>query len=135
MNENLKSNKIETGREYVLWDGDCGFCRRSAEKMSQLDQQKSFLFAPYQSFSETELGKVGLDYRQCARELQIISNSGKTFGGAFGINYFFWRQPRWKFLPILGGLFPLLMLVEVLLYKLVATNRMLFSKILFLKKG
>lgn len=131
MSENTTKNTIERGREYLLWDGDCGFCRRSAEIIERLDERGNFMVAPYQSFSQSELRKVGLSYRRCARELQIVTTSGKTFGGAFAVNYFLWRQPRLKFLVILGFLFPLLLLVEVVLYQIVAGNRLLFSKILF----
>ena len=127
----MNGNTIERDREYVLWDGDCGFCRRSAQKMESLDEHRTFIFAPYQSFSPAELGKVGLDFRRCARELQVVTHSGKTFGGAFGINYFLWRQSRWKWVVALGFAFPLLMLLEILAYKIVATNRMVFSRIFF----
>ena len=47
------------------------------------------------------------------------------------MNYFFWRQPRLQFLAILPLLFPVVFLLEVLLYKLVAKHRGLFSQIFF----
>ena len=127
----MTANTIERGREYVFWDGDCGFCRRSVEKMASMDEQQIFVFAPYQSFSSDELKKVGLDVRRCARELQVVSPTGKTFGGAFGINYFLWRQSRWKWVVALAFAFPLLILMEVVMYKIVASNRLVFSRIFF----
>jgi len=131
----MSANTFERGREYILWDVECGFCRRSVEKMASLDERQTFIFAPYQSFSEAELKQVGLDFRRCARELQVVSTSGKTYGGAFGINYFLWRQSRWKWVVALGFCFPLLLLLEVLMYKIVAGNRMVFSRIFFPKKN
>ena len=133
--QTIAQNTIEAGREYVLWDGECGFCRRSTEIMARLDERSTFIFAPYQSFSPIELSKVRLNARRCARELQLVSASGKTFGGAFALNYFLWRQPRLKGLVVLGFAFPLLFLIEVLLYKIVADNRLLFSQIIFPKDG
>ena len=127
----MKANTIECGRQYVLWDGACGFCRRCVEIMARLDERSTFVLAPYQSFSSDELRKVGLDYRHCARELQVVSGAGKAFGGAFAINYFLWQQSRWRLLVVLGFLFPILFLMEVLFYKIVAGNRRLFSQILF----
>lgn len=127
----MNTKTIERGREYLLWDGDCGFCRRCAQITDRLDERSTFIVAPYQNFLQSELKKVGLNERRCARELQVISASGKTFGGAFAINYFLWRQPRLKFLVVLGLAFPLLFLIEILLYKIVADNRLWFSKILF----
>ena len=125
-------NAIERGRQYILWDGDCGFCRRSVEILARFDERGNFIMVPYQSFPESELQKFGLRYRNCAREVQMISASGKTFGGAFAINYFLW-QSRLKVLVFLAMLFPFLFLIEVLLYKMVAKNRMMFSQILFPK--
>ena len=58
---------------------------------------------------------------------------GRVFGGAFAINYFLWQQPKLRLLVVLGCVFPLLFLLEVLAYKIVADNRVLFSKILFPK--
>ena len=126
-------NQIEMGREYILWDGDCGFCRRSVAVLARMDERSTFIVAPYQSFPESELAKVGLSFHSCAREVQIVSRSGRTFGGAFAINYFLWQQPRWKGFVLWGFLCPVLFLMEVLLYKAVAKNRMLFSQILFPK--
>ncbi len=120
----------EPGKEYLLWDGDCGFCRRCSLLLARWDTT-DFVFTPYQAFSEAQLKKVGLCYRQCERELKVVSHTGRSFGGAFAVNYFFWRQPRLRPLVLLGFLFPPLFLLEVLAYKGVADNRLLFSRILF----
>ncbi len=121
---------LKPGTEYILWDGDCGFCRRSSQFMAQWDTT-DFVFTPYQSFSEAELKKVGLSYRQCERELKIVTRTGRSFGGAFAVNYFLWRQPRLQPLVLLCCLFPPLFLLQVLAYKAVADNRLFFSRILF----
>lgn len=126
----MTPSRLEAGKEYVLWDGDCGFCRRCSTTLANLDTQ-GFVFVPYQSFSKEELHKVGLDYHRCARELQIVTRTGRTFGGAFSINYFLWRQPRLRPLVLLTCLFPPLFLLQILAYKAVAENRLLFSKLLF----
>lgn len=121
---------MEPGKEYLLWDGDCGFCRRCSQLLARWDTT-GFVFAPYQVFSEAQLKRVGLNYHRCGRELKVITRTGRSFGGAFAVNYFFWQQPRLRPLVLLGFLFPLLFLLEVLVYKIIADNRLLFSKILF----
>ena len=121
---------LKPGMEYVLWDGDCGFCRRCSRILANWDTT-GFIFTPYQSFSEDELKKVGLSHRQCERELKVVTRTGRTFGGAFAINYFLWRQPRLQIIVLLCCLFPPIFLLQVLAYKAVAENRLLFSKILF----
>ena len=132
MLSNISQPIFKRGRDTILWDGDCGFCRRSKELAEKLDRA-DFLYEPYQSFSEAELKTVGLSHRRCERELQIVSRSGRTFGGAFSLNYFLWRQPHLRAFVLLTCIFPVLFLMEVLAYKLVADNRTLFSKILFPK--
>ena len=135
MKENYakENHTIERGRAYLLWDGDCSFCRRCVEIAARLDKQKVFIIAPHQNFSEIELKTVGLNFHRCARELQVVSRSGRTFSGAFAINYFLWQLDQLRVLAVLALLFPILFLVEVLGYKLVASNRMLFSQFFFPK--
>jgi predicted DCC family thiol-disulfide oxidoreductase YuxK len=129
----LKKNArspFQRGHDTMLWDGDCGFCRRCKELAEKLDCA-DFVYEPYQSFSEAELKTVGLSHRRCERELKIVTKTSRVFGGAFAVNYFLWNQPKLKFLVLLGGAFPLLFLLEILAYKTVADNRKLFSRLLF----
>jgi predicted DCC family thiol-disulfide oxidoreductase YuxK len=121
---------FQRGRDTMLWDGDCDFCRRSKELAQKLDHA-GFVYEPYQSFSDEELKTVRLSRRRCERELKIVTRTGHVFGGAFAINYFLWRQPKLKLLVLLGGAFPLLFLLEVLGYKIVADNRTFFSRLFF----
>jgi predicted DCC family thiol-disulfide oxidoreductase YuxK len=130
MLKDISRRPFQRGRGYVLWDGDCGFCRRSKELAEKLDRA-DFTYAPYQSFSEAQLKTVGLSRRRCERELKIVTRTGRVFGGAFAINYFLWRQPKLRFLVLLSAAFPLLILLEVLGYKIVADNRTFFSRLLF----
>ena len=120
---------FERGRDYMLWDGDCNFCKRSKELAQKLDTD--FVYEPYQSFSNEQLKTIGLSHRRCERELKIVTRTGRVFSGAFAVNYFLWRQPKLKILVLLGGVFPLLFLLEVLGYKIVADNRTFFSRLLF----
>lgn len=126
----ISRSPFQRGRDTMLWDGDCGFCRRSKEVAEKWDKA-NFVYEPYQNFSEKELKTVGLSHHRCARELQVVTRTGRVFRGAFAVNYFLWRQPKFKFLVLLGGAFPLLFLLEVLGYKIVADNRILFSRLLF----
>ena len=124
---------LERGKTYMLWDGSCGFCRRCCEIAERFDEKSTFTFIPYQSVSEEELQRVGLSQRQCSRELKVVTPSGKTLGGAFAVNYFCWQQPKLRPIVFLALIFPVLWLIEVLVYRMVATNRVLFSRILFPK--
>lgn len=121
---------FQRGREYMLWDGDCGFCRRCKDLAQALDTD-GFVYEPYQNFSDAQLKTVGLSHHRCARELKVVSRTGRVFGGAFAVNYFLWKQPKLRLLVLLGAACPLLLLLEVVGYKIVAENRTLFSRLLF----
>jgi predicted DCC family thiol-disulfide oxidoreductase YuxK len=61
--------RIDAGRDYLLFDGDCGVCSRSAEVAKRLDGGHGFIVEPYQAFDESELMRFGIDYEKCSRAL------------------------------------------------------------------
>ena len=114
---------IENGRAYFLFDGDCGICTRASDLTKQIDARHLFVVEPYQSFTEAELLKFGITYDQCNQKIQIISQSGKVYCGAFGLNYFLWQY--WLFRPFIAVIYalPILLLLELFGYWLIARNR------------
>lgn len=114
---------IERGRNYLLFDGDCGICTYSADVVKRMDQGRQFTVEPYQAFSEAELGKFGITYQDCTKKLQVMTRNGRVYRGAFGVNYFLWRQFPWTLLVILIYAIPVLLIVELIGYRLVADNR------------
>lgn len=114
---------IRDNQDYLLFDGDCGICAWSSEMVKRMDGQRRFIVEPYQKFDESELRRFGIGYENCAKELQVITRRGRVRGGAFGVNYFLWQKPVFRPLVILIYALPLLLLFEVMGYKLVAVNR------------
>lgn len=119
---------IKAGQDYLLFDGDCGICSYSAERCEEMDKHEQFVIQPYQDFSEAELGQYGITYAKCERKLQVITRRGRVYAGAFGVNYFLWRQFPWTLLVLLIYLLPVLLLGEVILYALVARYRRQLSQ-------
>jgi predicted DCC family thiol-disulfide oxidoreductase YuxK len=117
---------IEPGKDHMLFDGDCGICTRSAEIAGRMDQR--FIIEPYQAYPEDELKKFGITYAKCAKNLQVISERGRVHAGAFAVNYFLWRQFPWSLLVILIYAVPVLLLLEVIGYRLVERNRYRLSQ-------
>ncbi len=115
--------KIVEGRDHLLFDGDCGVCTYSAEVARRLDRGDRFVVEPYQMFGEDELMKFGITYEQCERALQVITRRGRVHAGAFGVNYFLWQRFPWSLLVTLIYAIPVLLLLEVIGYRLVANNR------------
>lgn len=114
---------IQANRDYLLFDGDCGICTWSSELAKRMDTKSQFTIEPYQMFAESELLKFGLGYEQCSRKLQVLTRRGKVYAGAIGVNYFLWQRPVFRLLIILIYALPLLLLFELIGYRLVAKNR------------
>ncbi len=115
--------KIEAGRDYLLFDGDCGVCSWSAEFAKRMDRDRQFIIEPYQMFGENELAPFGIDYQKCSRALQVITRKGRVHAGAFGVNYFLWWRFPWSLAVFLVYAIPVLLLFEVIGYRIVADNR------------
>lgn len=112
---------IQAGKDYLLFDGDCGICTWCSELAKRMNSQ--FIVQPYLMFDEAELQQFGIDYESCTKELKVITRRGRVYGGAFGVNCFLWRKPAFKPLVILLYAIPPLLLLEVIGYKIVAINR------------
>jgi predicted DCC family thiol-disulfide oxidoreductase YuxK len=120
--------RVEAGRDHLLFDGDCGVCSWSAEIAKRMDGGGRFIIEPYQSFDESELAPFGIDYEKCSRALQVITRKGRVHAGAFGVNYFLWRRFPWSLAVFLVYAIPVLLLFEVIGYRIVARNRHRISR-------
>ena len=112
----------------VLFDGDCGVCSAAASLAHSIDRRGRFVIAPFQVVSDEELREWGIDRGSCGRRLRVASAGGRVYSGAFGVNYFLWKQPWWRILPTLIYALPPLLLLELLGYELVARNRETISR-------
>ncbi|MBO0720400.1 MAG: DUF393 domain-containing protein [Blastocatellia bacterium] len=117
---------IEEGKDYLLFDGDCGICSRSAEIAGSMNRR--FIIEPYQNFPEIELKIFGISYSKCARSVQVITRKGRVYSGAFAVNYFLWQRFPWSLLVFLIYALPVLLLIEIIGYSLVAKNRRRLSR-------
>ncbi|HKQ74224.1 MAG TPA: DUF393 domain-containing protein [Blastocatellia bacterium] len=120
--------RVEAGRDHLLFDGDCGVCSRSAEVARKMDRDHQFVIEPYQMFDESELMRFGIDYKKCSRALQVITRKSRVYAGAFGVNYFLWRRFPWALAVFLIYAIPVLLLLEVIGYRIVADNRHRISR-------
>jgi predicted DCC family thiol-disulfide oxidoreductase YuxK len=113
--------------ELLLWDGTCGFCRRSVEALLRRDTGHRFLAVPYQEAPSppmTPALRVA-----CARAFHVVRQNGQVLRAGRAALYVLARLGH----PVLARVLavpPLVWGVE-LGYWLVARNRQLFSKFLF----
>ena len=114
---------IKPHQDYLLFDGDCGICTWSSEIVKRMDRRRQFIVEPYQAFAENELLRFGVSYDQCTRKLQVITRKGSVHAGALGVNYFLWKQFPWTLLVIVIYALPILLVFELIGYRLIADNR------------
>ena len=116
-----------TSPALLLWDGDCGFCRRSAAWAERRDTGHAFRAIPYQQAPSPPMTP---ELRvACARAVHLVTADGRVLRAGRAC---LWVLERIGF-PSLArvlALPPLVWAVE-LGYWLVARNRMLASRFLF----
>jgi predicted DCC family thiol-disulfide oxidoreductase YuxK len=108
---------------YLLFDGDCGVCSRSAELARSIDRRGQWIIEPYQRFDESELKRFGLNNRLCSEKVRVIAPSGRAYGGAFAVNRFLLDYFPWMLIPIAIYILPPVLLAEIIAYAIVARNR------------
>ena len=124
MSTSSKKRARFKARHLVLWDGDCGFCRRGIEWIATQDRRGALDFKPYQSV------ELAPSLREaCKSALHVIKADGKVIraGRAMMFCGTFTRFSGWARL----GMWPIFLPFVELGYKFIANNRMLFSKFLF----
>lgn len=112
-------------RDTVLYDGQCGFCRRRVANLRRADLWHRLAFTSLHDESVTH------DFPEIPRErlhdeMVVIDTHGQVRGGATAVRYLSRRLPLlWPLAPFLHipGTLP----VWNWLYRLVARNRMRIS--------
>ena len=115
-NDSLAS---EGGRHLLLWDGTCGFCRRSVEWIARHDTRARLLLLPYQ---DAPASLVSPQLRAaCARAMHVLTTDGRVLK-AGRASLFVLGEIGWPLAARVLAWPPFLWAVE-LGYRLVADNR------------
>lgn len=120
---------MDSGQDFLLWDGTCGFCRRSVEALERRDTQHLFLAVPFQ---EAPSPPMTPELRAaCARAAHVVTQEGRVLRAGRAALYILARLGH----PTLARVLevpPFVWAVEFG-YWLVARNRALFSRVAFRK--
>lgn len=109
-------------KHLVLWDGECGFCRRCVVWLRKHARGHSLEFCPYQEADLTpELRKA------CSQSIHVIKMDGEILKGGRAA-LFLGRFTRWSRLARMGE-WPIFLPFVELGYSIVAKNRPFFSKL------
>ena len=116
--------------ELIIFDGDCGICTQAVRQARKMRNSRVYRFLPYQSFSDASLIEMGLTRERCRAAVQLVTNGNHAATGAFAVNRFLLGHPIWRVLIWGVYLIPIFLVVELLLYSLVARNRSRISRLL-----
>ncbi|MFN3650512.1 MAG: thiol-disulfide oxidoreductase DCC family protein [Armatimonadota bacterium] len=115
------------GKTWVLWDGECGFCRRTVQWLERRDRAQQFHTLPYQSAPSPPMTPE-LE-RACERAVHVITPEGRLLRAGRASLYLL-QHVGWGPLAALLCWPPFIWVVEAV-YWLVARNRGFVSRFLF----
>jgi predicted DCC family thiol-disulfide oxidoreductase YuxK len=118
---------MQSNAYLVLWDGDCGFCARAIAWLKRHDREHHFQFVRYQEAPSPPM--TAELYRACGEAVHVIDREGSIRRGGRAILFILERE-GWGPITRLLSVPPFIWLVE-LVYRIVATNRSLFSRFFF----
>ncbi len=113
----------------VLWDGQCGLCRRCAGWAARKDTQERLTLMPYQEAPSPpmtpELSKA------CERDMHVVRPDGSILKGGDAALHVLRALPGWWRIPAALFSVPPFIWAVRLGYRMVADNRSMWSRVLF----
>ena len=123
-----RAGDIDHKQHWLIWDGTCGFCRRTVGWFQQRDHDRRFRVVPYQGCPSPPMTP---ELREASsRALQVITSDGRNFSGGRAVLFALREIDQQPALMRIAATPPLIWLVEAG-YRVVARNRQLFSRLLF----
>ncbi|WP_426744577.1 lipase maturation factor family protein [Myxococcus faecalis] len=120
------SHTLEQGPSLLLYDADCGFCRRWVARWKQRSDG-GVRFLPGRSWL---LLLLGIPRRNMRRATQLVEPSGRVTQGAEAVFRALARSPRWLTRGMAKlGLLPGVLGVSQVVYGVIARNRRAASRV------
>jgi predicted DCC family thiol-disulfide oxidoreductase YuxK len=116
---------VRQDRHWIVWDGDCGFCRRAVEWALTRDARGLFQAIPYQEVPSPPMTPALRE--ACRRAVHVRTADGKWLRGGRAC-LFVLEQTGWPRLARIALRPPLVWVVEAG-YALVAGHRGFFSRL------
>jgi len=126
MHHNLGTSSEADSRTWVLWDGECGFCRRSVSWAVRHDRAGILRPMPYQRAPSPPM--TPRLRRACSRAVHVVTPEGRILRAGRAALYII-GACGWPLAAQVLSVPPLVWLVEIG-YRIVANNRPLFGRFL-----
>ena len=120
MNAAIPERTIDTAPAWVLYDGDCAFCREGARRFQNVLEHYGFKLAPLQM--PWVRARFGLDADEVPAEMIVLLPDGWAWGGADGVMQIA-RRVWWARLLYLISRLPGVMVLFRAIYRWVAARR------------
>ena len=115
------------GENWLIWDGECGLCRRSVEWVRAHSGEDAFRITPYQTCPSPPMTpQLRAD---AERSVQVLTSDGQRLSGGRAV-LFILRTVGWHPRLVAIGAHPPLIWAVELGYQVVARNRPFFSRLL-----
>lgn len=120
-------------KHHVIFDGDCGVCRRLVQLALAKDRNDRLRFSQYQTAQLDQLSP-GLTRRMTSKSLYFIRHDGRTFRGARAVFETMKRLSGiYGFLGVVLSIPPISLILEPF-YRLFAHYRSQISRLLKLQQ-
>ncbi len=120
------SPDLPAGAVVVVYDGDCGFCRRSVDEIRRRDRDKRMVYLPRRT-PGIEARIPGLAEGDFDTGIRVVDRDGTIHVGADGIRHIASQLPVWRRLAWAYDL-PVIRPLARRIYAWVAANRMRISQ-------
>ncbi|MDP2652664.1 MAG: DCC1-like thiol-disulfide oxidoreductase family protein [Candidatus Omnitrophota bacterium] len=109
----------------LVYDGRCGFCRASVDKLKVMDLFAVLKFVDYQTWGSVSQIHPRLTRDAAHSQLHLVEPDGTLYGGFFAFRRLCWTLPMlWPLLPFVY--FPGAGVAGPVIYRWIARNRYLF---------
>jgi predicted DCC family thiol-disulfide oxidoreductase YuxK len=116
----------------ILYDGDCGICEAIIARLRHSSATAQLLYLPSQDFCDAELRALGVS-RETLQKTIAVRTRRFVLRGAPAFNYIMWHTRGFRWLSGIAIAFPPLLILESVLYRVVARNRGRLSAFLGLR--
>jgi predicted DCC family thiol-disulfide oxidoreductase YuxK len=117
---------VDARRHWIVWDGECGFCRRAVEWVLARDRDHQFEAVPYQRCPSPPMTS---ELRAACRDAVHLRTVGGSWLRGGRACLFVLGRIGWPRLARIASVPPLVWIVE-LGYRIAAANRPFFSRLL-----
>lgn len=120
MNAAIPERAVDAAPAWVLYDGDCAFCREGARRFQTVLEHHGFKLAPLQT--PWVRARFGLDADAPPAEMMVLLPDGRAWGGADGVVQIA-RRVWWTWPLYLISRLPGMMILFRAIYRWVAARR------------